>query len=155
MTAKPVDTGPKERWQHGDETLVEATESAGQTRVVNLTQDALDWYYRRCKLAVGNTERNRRLYDAGCQLRMDWTKAGLEPRVVGQYSDMISRGSIQGVAGERGDSYKRWQKAVQAVGPIASNEVVTVCCFGNPVGKGAPMEILRRGLAELAGHYGY
>ncbi len=31
---------------------------------------------------------------------------------------------------------------------------VLVCCHGEPVGKGARMEILRRGLAVLAAHYG-
>jgi hypothetical protein len=33
--------------------------------------------------------------------------------------------------------------------------VIAVCCQGAPVGKGARMEILRRGLAVLAKHYGY
>lgn len=51
-TNSGVDHGPRERWQHGDETLVEATEQAGRTRVVVLTQDALDRYYRRGQLAA-------------------------------------------------------------------------------------------------------
>lgn len=151
----PIDSGTRERWQHGDETLVEATERAGQTRVVNLTQDALDRYYRRCKLAVGDAERNRRLYDAGCQLRMDWSKAGLMPQVVGAYADMVSNGSIQSMFSVKEDAYRRWRAAIKAVGPIASNEVITVCCAGEPVGKGAPMEILRRGLDVLVKHYRY
>jgi len=39
------DQGPRERWQHGDETLVEPAEEAGSRRVVVLTQDALDRYF--------------------------------------------------------------------------------------------------------------
>lgn len=151
---KSLDTGPKERWKHGDETLVEATEKAGQSRIVVLTQDALDRYYKRSQLDR-DKERNRRLYDAGCQLRMDWSKAGMNPQTIGRYMDMVSGGSIQGFSVMREGAYRRWRDAVQAVGPIASNEVITVTCLGEPVGKGAAMEILRRGLGVLAKHYGY
>ena len=155
MKRQPIDTGPKERWQHSDETLVEAAEDAGQTRVVVLTQDALDRYYRRSQLDPRNKERNVRLYDAGCQLRMDWTKAGLNARVISRYSDMVGNGSIQGFVATCEDAYKRMRRAIKAVGPVASDEVIECCCMGQPVGEGVRMEILRRGLDQLAKHYGY
>lgn len=149
-----VDHGPRERWQHGDETLVEATEEAGRTRVVVLTQDALDRYYRRGQLAGGKAE-NRRLYDAGVRLHGDFQRAGLTQNLVAPYNDLVSGGSVQGFLGVREDAYRAWRAAVRAVGPIAADEVIAVCCQGEPVGKGARMEILRRGLAVLAGHYGF
>ncbi len=148
------DPVPRERWRHGDETLTEATEEAGGRRTVVLTQDALDRYYRRGHLAPAAAE-NQRLYDAGVRLRGDFHRAGLTPDVVARYSDLVSGGSVQGFLAVREDSYRRWRAAIRAVGPIAANEVVAVCCLGEPVGKGARMEILRRGLAVLAAHYGY
>lgn len=148
------DEGPRERWQHGDETLVEPTEEAGRSRVVVLTQDALDRYFRRGQLAAEDVE-NRRLYDAGVRLRGDFQRAGLTQNLVAPYNDLVSGGSVQGFLGVREDAYRAWRAAIQAVGPIAANEVIAVCCLGEPVGKGARMEILRRGLAVLARHYGY
>lgn len=148
------DRGPRERWQHGDETLVEATDEAGSRRVVVLTQDALDRYYRRGQLAPAADE-NQRLYDAGVRLRGDFHRAGLTQNLVAPYNDLVSGGSVQGFLGVREDAYRAWRAAIRAVGPIAADEVITVCCQGAPVGKGARMEILRRGLAVLAKHYGY
>jgi len=149
-----IDLVPRERWQHGDETLTEATEDAGGRRTVVLTQDPLDRYFRRGQLADRPAE-NRRLYDAGARLRGDFHRAGLNHVVVARYGDLVSGGSVQGFAAVREDSYRRWRDAVRAVGPVAADEVITVCCRGEPVGKGARMQILRRGLAVLAGHYGY
>jgi hypothetical protein len=143
-----------ERWQHGDETLTEATEEAGVRRVVVLTQDPLDRYHRRGQLAPEVAE-NRRLYDAGARLRGDFHRAGLSQVVVARYGDLVSGGSVQGFLALREDNYRRWRDAIRAVGPIAADEVITVCCRGEPVGKGARMEILRRGLSVLARHYGY
>lgn len=148
------DRVPRERWQHGDETLSEATEAAGRRRTVVLTQDPLDRYYRRGQLSPVVAE-NRRLYDAGARLREDFHRAGLTADVVARYADMVARGSVQGFFARREDSYRAWRAAVGAVGLVAADEVITVCCQGLPVGKGARMEILRRGLAVLARHYGY
>jgi len=75
--------------------------------------------------------------------------------VVARYSDLVSGGSIQAFLAVREDAYRAWRAAIRAIGPVAADEVIAVCCQGEPVGKGARMEILRRGLAVLAGHYGY
>ena len=150
---RTLEQGPDERWQHGDETLVEPTEDAGRRRVVVLTQDALDRYFRRGQLAPDAGD-NRRFYDAGVRLRGDFARAGLTAHVVARYGDLVSGGSIQGFMGVREDAYRAWRAAIRAVGPIAADEVIAVCCQGEPVGKGARMEILRRGLAVLAAHYG-
>lgn len=149
-----LDTGPRERYQHGDETLVEATEDAGRSRVVILTQDALDRYYQRRQLDRDEDE-NKRLYDAGVRLRQDFHRAGLTANVISRYSDLVSGGAVQGFLSVREENYRRWRDAIQAIGPIASNEVIEVCCIGGAVGKGGPLEIFRRGMKVLADYYGY
>ena len=145
---------PRQRWQHGDETLEEATETAGGRRTVVLTQEPLDRYYRRGQLAP-DAAANQRLHDAGARLRGDFHRAGLTPHLVARYSDLVSGGTVQGFMARRADCYRRWRAAIEAVGPIAADEVITVCCHGIAVGKGTRMEILRRGLDVLATHYGY
>lgn len=153
---KPLDVGTPERQQHVDEkdVLIEKTEDAGQTRVVILAQDALDRYHRRGQLHSDPKE-NERLYDAGIRLRGDFHRAGISPGVISNYSDMVSSGSVQGFSNFQVEAYKRWRSAIKEVGQVAANEVITVCCQGEPVGKGVRMEILRRGLIVLAAHYGY
>lgn len=135
----------------GDEYMVEPAERAGQTRVVKLTQDALDRYYKRGQL--GDREDNDRRYDAGKRLRGLFYYAGLTPNVIAKYTDMISEGSIESYHAGRSDAYYEWQGAIQAVGPIASNEVITVCCLGEALNGRERLEILRRGLQVLVGHW--
>lgn len=155
------DAGPRERYQHGDETLVEPTERAGESHVVILSRNSLDRYYRRQQLSpetktkrLEDNEANRRLYDAGNQFLMEWESAGKEPQVICRYSDMVSSGAVAGFWGGRIDALAKWQRAVQAIGPIACNEVISVCCFGEDIGR-ERMILLRRGLDVLARHYGY
>jgi hypothetical protein len=156
-----LDIGPKERYQHGDETLVEATERAGESRIVILTRNSLDRYYRRQQLSpetkttdLEDNEENRRLYDAGNQFSREWEATGKEPHVICQYQDMVSSGTVPGFWTGRIDALAKWQRAVQAIGPIACREVISVCCFGEDIGR-ERMILLRRGLDVLARHYGY
>ena len=146
------DYGTPERHLKGGDIVEELTERAGIRRARVTIETALDWYYANNNLDKG-PERNKLLYDCGVRFRKDWTVSGLEPNVIGRYSDMVSAGSIQGLSGMREDAYKRWRAAILAVGPIASMEVIKVCCIGERVGR-TGLEILRRGLGELASHYG-
>lgn len=154
--SKPLDVGTPERQQHvrPEDVLVEATEDAGQQRVVIQAQWHFDYYARRGWLAKDEGE-NRRLYDAGNEFRQDWTIAGLEPNVVAAYRDMVSAGSVQSFYGARLDAYKRWQDAVKKIGPIYSDLTIRVACFGQSAGRGRGMRNLRIGLDRLAREYGY
>lgn len=146
------DYGPGERLNKGN-IVLEETMRAGVKRARNTSETILDVYLRQGRLSKDKT-RAHVLYDSGIRLRTDWLKAGLQPHVISKYSDLISGGSIQGFAVHRMDAYGNWQQAIVAIGPIASNEVIEVCCIGNKCGR-ERMEILRRGLAVLAFHYGY
>ncbi len=146
------DYGTPERHLKGGDIVEELTERAGIRRARVTIETALDWYYANRKLDDDEPE-NKLLYDCGVRLRKDWTVAGLEPNTIARYSDMVADGSVQGFADMREDAYKRWRAAIKVVGPIASHEVIEVCCAGEKVGR-IGLEILRRGLRQLAKHYG-
>ena len=148
-----LDFGAPQRHRKGDVVRLERAARSGRTRALVETQTALDRYFVRCHLDPECRENNRLLHDAGARLRADWTLAGLEPSVTARYGERIARGGMQGFMAAREDAYKRWRAAIQAVGPSAANEVIEVCCMGNRVGR-VGLEILRRGLAVLAVHYG-
>lgn len=100
-------------------------------------------------------EITQRQYDAGCRLHEDFTIGGLEPCVIGQYQDMVSSGSVALLSWSeaREAARKRFNRAMTAIGPIASPEVSTACLADESVGR-AGLEILRRGLDLLADFYG-
>lgn len=131
----------------------ESGQRTTQTRVVKLTQDALDRYWKRGQLDK-DADENQRLYDAGARLRGDFYKAGLTPNVAAPYSDLVSGGSVSGFSNIQVEAYTRYRKAIQAVGIGLAHELTTVCCLGEPVGVDG-LVLLRRGLSVLAAHYGY
>ena len=144
------DVGTDERHQHG-EVVLEPSVVHGPPRARETVPSALDWYWKHGHLADDDRENDRRYY-AGDQFRGDWETAGLEPRTTGGYDVKISgNGSIESLTGKRLSAYRRWQDAVQAVGPIAAPEVIAVCCSGQRVGR-RRIEILCRGLDRLADH---
>ncbi|MCC7047245.1 MAG: hypothetical protein IT562_11070 [Alphaproteobacteria bacterium] len=126
-----------------------AVEVDGASAVVKriVTQTPLDRYIAR-KLI------DRRQFEAGERLSRDWQFARMEPRMIASYRDLIDCGGMPDPAVDRAHARKRVARAVAAVGPIASSEVVSVCCLERPVGGNVAMEILRRGLDVLADHYG-
>lgn len=119
--------------------------SAAVKRVA--TQTPLDRYIRRKLIEP-------RQFAAGERLAGDWHSARMEPRMIASYRDLIDCGGMPDPAVDRAHARKRVARAVAAVGPIASSEVVSVCCLERPVGGNVAMEILRRGLDVLADHYG-
>jgi len=147
----------RERLRH-DEVVAVPTAEAGVIAHQVRAPFALDRYHARGELAPGVPRENARRYDAGCRLRELWTVAGLEPQVIRAYERIGGGGRRFGVPAEprpgRIDAYRAWQSAIRAVGPIASNELVDACCLGNALGGAVRLEILRRGLAVLADHYG-
>lgn len=145
-----------ERMRH-DAIMTVPTEQAGVRAHLVKAPFALDRYHARGELAPDLPRENARRHDAGCRLREVWTRAGLEPHVIRAY-DRAGGGRRFGVPAEpavgRIDAYRAWQSAIRAVGPIASSEVIDACCLGQALGGKVRLEILRRGLAVLADHYG-
>lgn len=112
---------------------------------------ALEMYRARKLLGSGDQANVR--YDAGCKLRDSFELAGLHQKVIGAYSEMVSRGSIQ-IQHIRLGAYEAWIRAMRAVGYVAVDEVYDVCCLGLALKARERLEILRRGLDVLAAHYG-
>jgi hypothetical protein len=134
-----------------DDWLTIKTEQAGVTTVQVKTPHALEMYHSRNQLGQGDAGRLR--YDAGCQIRDSYELAGLHQKVIGAYSEMVSRGSVQ-IQHVRLGAYEAWIRAMRAVGPVATDEVYDVCCLGETLKGRERLEILRRGLDVLAAHYG-
>lgn len=146
------DFGPAERYRRREPIAIEPAGRNGAVRARVVAENALDWYFRRRHLDPSDTGNNRLLYESGMRLRADWTLAGLEPDVTAGYSDLPSVRRVERFMAAREDAYRRWRDAIAAVGPVAANEVIEVCCAENRVGR-VGLEILRRGLRELARHY--
>lgn len=147
------DFGPPERYRRQDPIVIEPAGRSGAVRARVTGENALDWYFRRRHLDTADPEGNRLLHESGVRLRADWMLAGLEPGVTARYADFTGGGGVQDFMRVREDAYRRWRAAIRAVGPIAAREVIDVCCTGHRVGR-TGLEILRRGLAQLARHYG-
>lgn len=148
--------GPTPERRRHDPVAPVPTERAGIVAHQVRAPFALDRYHARGELAPDAPRENGRRYDAGCRLREIWTLAGLEPHVIRDYRQVGGRrfGAALEPAPGRMDAYRAWRAAIRAVGPIASNEVIDACCLGQALGGTVRLEILRRGLAVLADHYG-
>jgi hypothetical protein len=142
--------GPSRHRRQHDEFVDAEVEVDGARMAVKrvATQTPLDRYANRRLI-------DRRQYEAGERLARDWHHARMAPRLVATYGDLIDCGGIPDPAADRAHARRRVAQAVAAVGRIAANEVVSVCCLEHPVGGHAAMEILRRGLDVLADHYGF
>lgn len=101
---------------------------AAATRVVtvNVAESPLVWLRARGRL-------NARQFDAGEQLRADWERAGLAPRVTMRW-DGAGRGGRGGAAPDPAlaalDAKRRFEAAIAAVGPGLADIAWRVVCAG-------------------------
>ena len=122
-----------------------------KTKVLrNLTQDPIDRYFQRGQITLPQ-------WKAGRQLAADWFNGKCEPKMVTDTTAIRVDGgqTLSKLSDRQMDARQAFSNAMKAVGPIASNEVCQACCEHRPVGKGAGMELLRRGLDVLVKWYGY
>jgi hypothetical protein len=121
-----------------------------QKVVVNVTQVPLDRYFRRNQITEAQ-------HKAGSTLFVDWYNSGLSPRITSDPGRMNVGEATYGMAATERQAYhrKRFREAAAKIPDMARKEVCQACCDQEPIGKGAPMEILRRGLDVLVRHYGY
>lgn len=96
---------------------------------VNMVESPLGWLFTRGKLT-------RRQFDAGEQLRSDWERGGLAPKVTMQW-DAAPVGRQRGGSGGRADllgsqidARSRFNGAVEAAGPGLSDILWRVVCSG-------------------------
>lgn len=138
---------------------------AGATRLVNEAESPLAWLGRRRggKAAFLAAEE----VEAGERLRLDFTRAGLEPRVTVDWSRPgEGRSGARGPSGVHDavlDARTRVNAALGAVGPELSGILTDVCCFLRGLeevekGRAWPARsakvVLRLALQRLARHYG-
>ena len=138
------------RLQH-DEIVREVTHEGRKTTTAYrvATQTPLDRYFHRRQISEIQ-------WKAGNELFEDWYAAGLEPQLVADLTKVrVDESRATRLSESRARRRERFNAALRAVGPIASNEVVQVVCQQQPAGSKIKMEILRRGLTVLAVHYGY
>lgn len=143
------DIGTPERRRH-DLVVIENVDTAGSAprpRARVYSRNPLETYLKRRLI-----DEKQKL--AGELLGRLWHLAGVEPRLVARYEEYVDVGRAEGFAVRRSEAYQRWRRAVAAVGPVAAEEVISVCCEERAVGGAIRMEILRRGLEVLAKHFG-
>tara|TARA_Y100000310_G_scaffold292235_1_gene320844 strand:- start:105 stop:587 length:483 start_codon:yes stop_codon:yes gene_type:complete len=144
------DFGTPERRQHDPVVIerVEAESAEVRARARVYTRSPLETLRKRNAIS-------ERAKAAGEKLREIWERANLEPRVIGSYAELVAHGSVASltVGDIKHDAHTDFVRAVRAVGPIASNEVLACCCLDEYVG-GNMVEILSRGLEVLADFFG-
>lgn len=151
QSALHSDFGPDERRNHGPLVIEKVPEEMADTknrdRARAIELDDPLYVYRRNRV-ISVVQR-----DAGMILRELWNRAGREPRITAQYTDMISRGSIEALKVSSADHHQRVVDALRAVGPIGADTVFSSVCLQDFIPRGH-YEILRRGLDILAKKFG-
>mgnify|MGYP003346930246 CR=1 FL=1 len=148
------------------EATIKGADGEPQTVLVNDGESPLGWLFRR-RGADGKALITKRQFEAGEQLRTDFTLSNLTPRLGVDLTAPV-------VAGRRGakpsdlpltviGAKQRYSRALEAVGPGLSGILVDVCChliglaeterqMGWPVRSGKV--VLQIALDRLADHYG-
>jgi hypothetical protein len=154
--------------QHLDLATREIMTEAGAISVlVNDSESPLAWLARR-KGRDGRTMISQTQFVAGENLRADFTRGHLSPRVTSDWSAATGRSrTFAGGAGEMTDlviaSRQRVRLAMEACGPEFSGLLMDVCCFLRGLEevereRGWPLRsakiVLQLALDRLARHYG-
>ena len=111
------------------ETIRAGRRRAIRSVTVNTVESPLGWLFARGMVS-------RRQFDAGEQLRTDWERGGLSPKVTMQWdSAPVGRqrgGSVGGVdlVAAQIDARRRFDSAVEAAGPGLSDILWRVVCSG-------------------------
>jgi hypothetical protein len=119
--------------------------------------DVFDYLFQRGWLinkAAGEDDHDNQMrYDAGMRLREDFRRAGLPSKVIANYKDMVSSGSIvQQYADGSVEARKQFFAAAHAVDPQLWWTVRDCAVEGKTVGP-ALIDRLRIGLEQLRQHY--
>ena len=145
-----VDTGPAERYQHGDAVSIEGDETP-HMRIH--TQTMLDRYLNRRQI-------DARQFNAGRRVYRQWRASGGEPRVVANFFGTGGGGEMTDDQAELRVAFTR---AIRGIGAQLSGVVVHVCLIDGSAAEWAISRMLprsdgiarlRAGLDALADHYG-
>ena len=120
-----TDCGPAERWQHSGR-MLELTDRAGGLACRATEENSLDILLYRQVLS-------QRMHRAALRLHADFIAADMQPHVSGSYNAAAVAVPFCSNWHERTDAqeaaYGRWRKAVQALGPMFNDVVVSVACY--------------------------
>ena len=117
-----------ERSVDGGTTLASDTRPV-RAMTVNIAESPLGWLFSRGLV-------NQRQFDAGEQLRADWERAQLSPRVTMAWDAAPvarSRGASMGgpdLSGAQIDAKRRFEAAVASAGPGLSDILWRIVCAG-------------------------
>lgn len=148
-TGKSADYGPSERWAHSPR-ILEPTDTAGLWVARALETDLLDRLMLENVIAARHKE-------AALRLRADFQAAGLGAHLASSYNPARSAFSYFSGWDERSEAeeeaYRRWRKAVEAIGPMFSDCVISAVCYDAPL---PPQKyvLLTVGLVKLMRWYG-
>ena len=110
-------------------------------------------------------------YEAGCRLRRDFEKAGLQPSLSARWHEPVSTGTksqstnhVADLSATAIDAHKRVQNAMEAIGPELAGTTLDICCFLKGLEivererdwpcRSAKL-MLKTALSILARHYGF
>jgi hypothetical protein len=111
------------------ETLRKGRRRAVRSVTVNSVESPLGWLLSRGMVS-------RRQFEAGEQLRSDWERAGLSPRITTQWDAAPigrQRGGSAGasdLAATQIDARRRFDRAIEAAGPGLSDILWRIVCSG-------------------------
>lgn len=150
-----ADTGPPERYRHGDTIQSEPGDRAGLEVRRVMTQNVLDRYLIRDSI-------ERRQFDAGMKLFRLWRASGGSPRVIASYGPRV--GDAQGahdLSGRQAALRASVTGVLRRMGPL-SGILVHVCICDEPARAWATARgqapqggivVLRLALDALADHW--
>lgn len=140
--------GSSERWQHSGR-VFEMTDNAGIWAARAIDADILD------RLVMMNVIAPRHR-DAALRFRADFHAAGMSAHVTGSYNPARSSFSVFGGWDERTDAeesaYRRWRRALQAMGSMFSDYVVSIVCY-DETPSAEKLVLITAGLIKLSRWY--
>ena len=146
-TGLPRDTGPAERWQHGDEAIDELSDTPGVTRRRVTTQTPLDRY-----LARGQITQEQ--WEAGDWLRRRFEAARLVPGAAALDPAKIRvdcGARLMETTAAQSEAHRDVLDALRAVGPELAPVLVSVCCMGEAASSWAKADGYDGTRAKIAG----
>ena len=118
------DRGPAERWQHAG-CLFELADTRGVLASRTIEESILD-------ILVLQNHITPRHLAAALRLKTEYLKAGLSPHLVGSYNPARVGSAYYVGCDDRSDeqeeAYQSWRMAIDEVGEMLSDVVITVVC---------------------------
>ncbi|GAB5387685.1 MAG: hypothetical protein Alpg2KO_06530 [Alphaproteobacteria bacterium] len=149
---RPIDTGPRERWQHDRRRLVQRDEE-GRVTAWAARRGSLDRMYDGKAITLPQ-------WRAGRAFMQAWHDAALPPPVTQSYKPrMGDKRSRQQGSPERSDwqekRYEDWRGAVRSVGKTSLSLLIRVICEDGTPSTMTELHQIKQALTRLTNYYGF